>query len=121
MVLWGITIVNFYDNLPSSVFKYFFCCLPNLSLNFGVQVIFQYERSGKALDMVSLYENLFDDPLKLGFIMLSMIIWSLIYIPIMWYLENTLPGAYGVRLPYYFPIMVCGLLLKFSHKINLNF
>ena len=49
IVLWLVTTLNFYDNLPSSSLKYIFCILPNPALNFAFQVMFQFERSGKLL------------------------------------------------------------------------
>lgn len=36
--------------------------------------------------------------------MSAMIIWSIIYLPITWYLEKVYPGDYGIPLPFYFPI-----------------
>jgi ATP-binding cassette subfamily A (ABC1) protein 3 len=35
-----------------------------------------------------------------------MILWTLIYIPIAWYIERIFPGEYGAPLPFYFPFMV---------------
>jgi hypothetical protein len=34
-----------------------------------------------------------------------MIAWTLIYIPISWYIERIFPGEYGAPLPFYFPFM----------------
>lgn len=47
IIVWLLTAINFYDNLPSSNYKYLFCVFPNSALNFAFQVIFQYERSGE--------------------------------------------------------------------------
>jgi hypothetical protein len=46
IIIWLITAINFYDNLPTSSLKYLFCVFPNAALNFAFQVILQYERSG---------------------------------------------------------------------------
>nr|APD26552.1 ATP-binding cassette transporter subfamily A member 3-like X2 protein [Brachionus koreanus] len=101
ILFWLITLINFYDSLPSSAIKYLFCIFPNTGLIFA----FQYERSGKEFSYLNLYENLFDDSLNLGAILASMIGWTLLYIPVTWYIERILPGEYGAPLPFYFPFM----------------
>ena len=45
LVLWMFSSVNLYDGAPAFV-KYFLCMFPNLAVTFGIQVIFQFERSG---------------------------------------------------------------------------
>lgn len=106
IIFWLITLINFYDSLPSSSIKYLFCIFPNTGLTFAFQVIFQYERSGEDFSYLNLYENLFDDTLNLGAVLASMIGWTLLYIPVTWYIERILPGEYGAPLPFYFPFMV---------------
>nr|QUF59430.1 ATP-binding cassette transporter Abca3-like2 [Brachionus angularis] len=105
IILWLLTVINFYDNLPSSGIKYIFCMFPNAALIFAFQAIFQFERSSKPLSYLNMYTNLYDDPLNLGAIMAAMIVWTLIYIPITWYIERIFPGEYGAPLPFYFPFM----------------
>ncbi|RNA24891.1 ATP-binding cassette sub-family A member 3-like, partial [Brachionus plicatilis] len=105
IIFWLITLINFYDSLPSSSIKYLFCIFPNTGLTFAFQVIFQYERSGEDFSYLNLYENLFDDTLNLGAVLASMIGWTLLYIPVTWYIERILPGEYGAPLPFYFPFM----------------
>ncbi|CAF0703608.1 unnamed protein product [Brachionus calyciflorus] len=105
IIFWLITLINFYDNLPSSSIKYLFCLFPNTALIFAFQVIFQFERSGKSLSYSNLYTNIFDDSLNLGAVLAAMIGWTLVYIPITWYIERILPGEFGAPLPFYFPFM----------------
>nr|UOU03315.1 ATP-binding cassette subfamily A3-like 2 [Brachionus rubens] len=105
ILFWLVTVINFYDNLPSSIVKYVFCMFPNSGLIFAFQVIFQYERSGKSLTYIDLYNNIFDDSMNLGAVLAAMIGWTLIYIPITWYIERIFPGEYGAPLPFYFPFM----------------
>ena len=52
------------------------------------------------------YENIFNDPLNLGCIMIAMLFWSFVYNILIWYLEKIFPGEYGVPLPFYFIVMV---------------
>ena len=61
---------------------------------------------GKSLSFSTLYSNLFNDSLNLGGIMGMQILWTLIYVPIAWYIERIFPGEYGAPLPFYFPFMV---------------
>ena len=83
-----------------------FAVFPNLGLIFSFQVLFQFERSSKNFNIAQLFENLYDDPLKLGAILISMLAWSILYFPVTWYLENILPGDFGLPLPFYFPLSV---------------
>jgi hypothetical protein len=53
-----------------------------------------------------LYSNIYSDPQNLGAILSAMIFWTLVYVPITWYIERIFPGEYGAPLPFYFPFMV---------------
>ncbi len=53
-----------------------------------------------------LYSNIYGDPQNLGAILSAMIFWTLVYVPITWYIERIFPGEYGAPLPFYFPFMV---------------
>ena len=131
---WILTSLNFYDNLPLSTLKYVFCIFPNLGLTFAMQIIFQYERSSKTLDLIllsicnfffksifilkdknltfdQLFVNIFNDPVNLGTILLFMLFWSFIYIPIIWYFEKVMPKQFGLSMPWTF-------LFKKSHWTN---
>ena len=110
MVLWMFTAINFYNTLPSTL-KYLLCFFPNLAFSFGLQVIFQYERSDKELTFRQLYDNLYDDPLNVGGIMAVMFFFSFLYLLMSWYLEKILHGEYGVPLPFYFPFTVSRLFI----------
>ncbi len=54
-----------------------------------------------------MYSSLYDDPLNVGAIFSLMILWTIIYIPLAWYIERIFPGEYGSPLPFYFPFLVC--------------
>jgi hypothetical protein len=60
-----------------------------------------------------MYTNLYDDPLNIGAIFSMMILWTVIYIPLAWYIERIFPGEYGAPLPLYFPFLVCVFLILF--------
>ena len=69
---------------------------------------------GKSLDYSSLYTNLFGDGLNLGGVLACMLAYSILYIPIAWYIERIFPGEYGAPLPLYFPFMV---IFKLDQKM----
>ena len=145
LIIWILTLVNLINLIPSSVVKYVLCVFPNLSLMFGFQVIFQFERSSKyrknkyfqshlythsfiqqqqkllklghELTLSQLFTSLFDDPQNLGSIIISMTIWCVFYLILTWYLEKILPGEYGVPLPFYFLFTVCYFFCFFVSKI----
>jgi hypothetical protein len=112
IILWILTAINFYDSLPSLSLKYIFCIFPNIGMTFVFQTIFQFERSNKRLGYLELYNNLFDDTQNLGAILGAMFGFTLLYIPIAWYIERILPGEYGVAYPLCFPFMVSFINLK---------
>nr|QUF59432.1 ATP-binding cassette transporter Abca3-like4 [Brachionus angularis] len=101
IVLWFITLINFFNSY-SSVFKYFFSIFPNSALNFAIQIIYQYERSGKKLNLFNLYKNLLNDELNLGALLASMLVWSFVYLLASWYIEKISPGEFGIKQPWNF-------------------
>lgn len=63
-----------------------------------------------------MYTNFFEDPVNVGGILACQLSWTIIYFPLIWYIERILPGEYGAPLPFYFPFMVCEKLnFKLSH------
>ncbi len=100
-----MTAIDFNALYPDGA-KYFLTIFPNSGLVYAFEVINMYERSGKSLSFSNMYSNLYGDSLNLGGIMGMMILWTLIYIPIAWYIERIFPGEYGAPLPFYFPFMV---------------
>jgi ATP-binding cassette subfamily A (ABC1) protein 3 len=106
ILIWIASAINFYDTLTNSSIKYPLCIFPNMGLIFAWGTINQFERSLKTLDYSTLYTNIFNDTENLGAILAAMFGYTLLYIPIAWYVERISPGEYGVPLPFYFPIMV---------------
>ncbi len=92
IIVWLVTGINFYDNLPTSSLKYMFCIFPNMAFTFACQVIFQYERSGPNLNLSNIFTNIFDDSLNLGTILIMMLLYSAFYLPLTWYIDKILPG-----------------------------
>ena len=106
IVLWIFTSINLFRGFSSNIPKYIMCFIPNWGLMFAVDTIFQFERSSKTLDGSQMYENLYGDPVRVGYILLAQIFWTMCYVPITWYIEKIFPGEYGAPLPLYFPFLV---------------
>ncbi len=106
IVIWVFTSIDLYTGLPNNGVKYLLCFIPNYGLMFAMQSIFQYERSSKTLNSAQTYESLYGDPVRVGYVLLTQFLWTLVYIPITWYVEKIFPGEYGAPLPFYFPFLV---------------
>lgn len=44
--------------------------------------------------------------MNVGGVLAVQLTWTLVYIPISWYIERIFPGEYGAPQPFYFPFMV---------------
>jgi ATP-binding cassette subfamily A (ABC1) protein 3 len=91
--------------VKSFFYKFLLCIFPNYALNFAIQVVYQYERSSKRFSLFNVYQNLFGEGLTLGFVLTTMVFWSLFYLMFSWYIERIFPGEYGIKLPWNFPFM----------------
>lgn len=60
---------------------------------------------GVSLSYSNLYTNLYGNGLNVGGICALQLTWTLVYIPIAWYIERIFPGDYGAPQPFYFPFM----------------
>ena len=54
----------------------------------------------------TLYTNFFNDTLNLGTVLGVMFAYTVVYIPLIVYIDRIMPGVYGTPLPFYFPLMV---------------
>jgi hypothetical protein len=106
VLIWIFTTIDFFNDLASSGIKYILCFVPNYGFMFALQPILQFERSSKTLNFTTLYTNLYGDSVRLGFVLLAQMFWTLCYIPLTWYIEKIFPGEYGAPLPFYFPFLV---------------
>ncbi|UJR17400.1 hypothetical protein I4U23_004295 [Adineta vaga] len=96
IVLWIITFIDFYANVPI-VLRYILCVFPNTGLLFCIQIMQQFERrSNGILTFKELYWNIFDYSFFIGLYLLLMLIYSIIYIFLAIYIERINPGEFGV-------------------------
>ncbi|XP_050726962.1 phospholipid-transporting ATPase ABCA3-like [Eriocheir sinensis] len=112
----GILIWLFSYSIPNS-FIYFnynewslgpkllVCLFPNMAMTLGFRVMAMFE--GRALGIQ--WNNMWDtgnprDELTPAMILLMLVLDILLYLLLMWYVDQVSPGKYGVPLPFYFPL-----------------
>ncbi|KAK3103434.1 hypothetical protein FSP39_019190 [Pinctada imbricata] len=84
--------------------KMIICILNNMGMAFGVNTIALYERTGEGAKWNNFINPaVVDDNFSLGDAMLMLVISSILYLLIFWYIGNVFPGEYGVPKPFYFP------------------
>ena len=68
------------------------------------------------LSLTNINSNLYDNNFNLGLILISMIVWSVLFIPLMWYLGKIMPSQFGIAKPLYFPFIPSYWTNKFKYK-----
>ncbi|KAG1683898.1 ATP-binding cassette sub-family A member 3 [Nymphon striatum] len=78
----------------------------NTAMSFGGQLIVMWEGSGSGIQLHNLSMPVSpDDTLTLSHILLMLLLDSILYFLITWYVEAVYPGEYGLSQPLYFPFM----------------
>ncbi|EDO48951.1 predicted protein [Nematostella vectensis] len=121
-VLWYAALLPYqllaqnenYDTLSQSA-KASMCLLPNTCLGIGATLIARLEgfKTGASFSNLASSPSA-DDHFSLAWVLGMMIISSLVYLILTWYISTVFPGQYGIPKPFYFPFMKsywCG----FSH------
>nr|QUF59431.1 ATP-binding cassette transporter Abca3-like3 [Brachionus angularis] len=118
ILIWLLTSINFYNYLMLSGLKYILCFFPNVGLIHIFQIINQYERSNyMKLDFMKIFSNLYDqNDTNIGVILALMIVFSFLYIPMIWYFEKIMPAQFGISLPFYFIFLPSYWKNKFNYK-----
>nr|QNH67862.1 ATP-binding cassette transporter subfamily A member 3-like protein X3 [Brachionus rotundiformis] len=101
ILIWTLTGVNLYNDLEN-IWRYLLCMFPNTGLILSFQIFYQYERS--EVNLVNLFSGLYDTNFNIGNVLISMIIWSTMLVPFMWYFEKVVPSQFGIPMPFYFLI-----------------
>lgn len=84
--------------------KLLMCLLSNTGMAFGFQIILRYEGTGEGMQWINFWKPVtVDDDLSLGYVILMLLATSALYLIITLYVEQILPGQYGVPRPWYFP------------------
>uniref|UniRef100_UPI00398F68CF ATP-binding cassette sub-family A member 13-like n=1 Tax=Pristiophorus japonicus TaxID=55135 RepID=UPI00398F68CF len=80
------------------------CLLCPTAFSQGAYIITLFEGEGTGIQWNNMYEALGDeDNVSFAWICWMMIIDSVIYLMLGWYLHTVFPGKYGTRMPWYFP------------------
>lgn len=107
-MLWYLTSLPYFFlgerafDLPSWL-KLILCICPNTAMSFGFKIIAQFEDIGVGLNWhtafrtVSIYENL-----TVATVFAFLIMTAIVLFFVALYVENVLPGGYGVSKPWYF-------------------
>ncbi|KAG0722166.1 ATP-binding cassette sub-family A member 3 [Chionoecetes opilio] len=82
------------------------CLLCNTAMSLGCQLISMFEGTGSGVQWRYLFSGVSpDDPFTLGHVFGMMLLDSLLFCLLAWYIEALWPGDFGVPQPWYFPFM----------------
>ncbi|XP_061079781.1 phospholipid-transporting ATPase ABCA3 [Conger conger] len=100
-----------YD-LLSHAQKVSACLISNVAMAMGAQLVGMFEGKGTGIQWHNLFEPVtVDDDFSLAQVMGMLLLDSVLYGLVAWYMEMVFPGEYGVPLPWYFfllPSYWCG-------------
>ncbi|KAL3853226.1 hypothetical protein ACJMK2_016782 [Sinanodonta woodiana] len=92
------------------------CLLSNIALAFGCNTIAIYEGTGEGAQWSNFYRpGTVDDNFSLLDALGMLLVDTVLYMLVAWYVDNVHPGEYGVAQPFYFPFMPsywCGREIK---------
>nr|XP_031542926.1 ATP-binding cassette sub-family A member 3 isoform X3 [Vicugna pacos] len=87
--------------------KLFSCLLSNVAMAMGAQLIGKFEAKGTGIQWQDLLSPVnVDDDFSFGQVLGMLLLDSVLYGLVTWYVEAVLPGQFGVAQPWYFFIMV---------------
>lgn len=108
MALWFVTSVPYImfdeDNFSATI-KAMMCIFPNTALSYGLQMIDDWELMEEGLNWSTAFreQNLtIYSELTIAKIFALFMIYAMLFFLITVYMENVMPGAYGVAKPWYF-------------------
>uniref|UniRef100_A0AAR2JEC1 ABC transporter domain-containing protein n=1 Tax=Pygocentrus nattereri TaxID=42514 RepID=A0AAR2JEC1_PYGNA len=95
-----------YDLLPHAQ-KVSACLISNVAMAMGAQLIGMFEGKGTGIQWSNLFEPVtVDDDFSLAQVFGLLLLDTLLYSMVAWYVEAVFPGEYGVPLPWYFFVLV---------------
>ncbi|ELK10775.1 ATP-binding cassette sub-family A member 3 [Pteropus alecto] len=87
--------------------KLFSCLLSNVAMAMGAQLIGKFEAKGTGIQWQDLLSPVnVDDDFSFGQVLGMLLLDSILYGLVTWYVEAVLPGQFGVPQPWYFFILV---------------
>lgn len=97
---------NQYETLNNGT-KFGTSIFHNVAMAFGCMQIALYEGTGVGLKWNNFYKPYsVDDSFTMLHVFIMLIVDSIFYGLITWYLDNVIPGEYGIPRPLYFPFTV---------------
>ncbi|XP_052408200.1 phospholipid-transporting ATPase ABCA3 [Carassius gibelio] len=94
-----------YD-LLSHAQKVSACLISNVAMAMGAQLIGMFEGKGTGIQWCNLFEPVtVDDDFSLAHVLGLLLLDSVLYALVAWYMEAVFPGEYGVPRPWYFFIL----------------
>ncbi|XP_066292809.1 phospholipid-transporting ATPase ABCA3-like isoform X1 [Branchiostoma lanceolatum] len=98
-------ITNLYDQMTWHQ-KMASCLLSNTGMAMGGQVIGMFEGTGAGVQWSTINTGVsVDDDFTMLHVFLMLILDSVLYCMVAWYIEAVFPGDYGVPQPWYFPVL----------------
>ncbi|KAL3853222.1 hypothetical protein ACJMK2_016778 [Sinanodonta woodiana] len=108
-------LMDYYKDMSQGK-KMAACFLSNMALAFGCNTIAIYEGTGEGAQWSNFYmPGTVDDNFSLLHAMGMLLVDTVLYMVVAWYVDNVHPGEYGVAQPFYFPFMPsywCGRKIK---------
>lgn len=110
-IIWYISFIPFffisqsYEDMSQSL-KTACCLIPNLGMSLGAMVMGKFEGTGIGVHWDNLYSGAsVDDDFSMGVVFQMMIISSIMFGILAWYIEAVFPGEFGSPQPWYFPVL----------------
>eukprot|EP00058_Branchiostoma_floridae_P010060 XP_002595548.1 hypothetical protein BRAFLDRAFT_117471 [Branchiostoma floridae] len=98
-------ITNLYDQMTWHQ-KMASCLLSNTAMAMGGQVIGMFEGTGAGVQWSTINTGVsVDDNFTMLHVFMMLILDSVLYCMVAWYIEAVFPGDYGVPQPWYFPVL----------------
>ena len=108
-ILWFLSYVpyfsifQYYDKLSTTI-KLLTCLDFQIAMAFGANLIGRFEGQGSGVQWNNISDGVtIDDNFKFGQILGMLILDSVLYGLLTWYLEGIFPGEYGIPKKWYFP------------------
>jgi hypothetical protein len=100
------TVMVNYSDILSTFQKFLGSLSSTVAFSFGCELIATYELQAVGVNWQNFYESPYlNTGLSMNQICLTLLLDALIYMVLTWYIESISPGEYGIRKPFYFPIL----------------
>ncbi|XP_019852385.1 PREDICTED: ATP-binding cassette sub-family A member 3-like [Amphimedon queenslandica] len=108
-VFWFLTVIPhlFYNDIHNSTLKLLGCIFPNTCMGLGVSTIALLEMSGEGFQFIDFTRPLnSEDPINMHYVTGLLLLDSVLFMIVSWYMNEWRPGQYGIPRRFYFPFEV---------------